>query len=164
MASHICSKCADSYESQYIDELCPACEAHQNGHRVPTTIDPVPGQWSLLSGRTIVTPEGKRFIVNRAVGPGGIFPSVEADEMAHRIVDMLADPLHEHAAALLNACLHMIDIVEDYERAHGIAGIDASLLHDAKIATLNAQGLREEGYNDHTCDALCNSKSGCPNA
>ena len=73
-------------------------------------------------------------------------------------------PLHKHAAALLNACLHMIDIVEDYERAHGIAGIDASLLHDAKVATLNAQGKVEEGYNDHTCDALCNSKSGCPKA
>ena len=27
MASHVCSKCADSYESEYIDEFCPPCAA-----------------------------------------------------------------------------------------------------------------------------------------
>jgi hypothetical protein len=52
------------------------------------------------------------------------------------------------APELLTACLALIDSLDDIEQADGVDMLTASRIHDAKIATLNAQGLVEEGYND----------------
>jgi hypothetical protein len=43
--------------------------------------------------------------------------------------------------------LSLIEILEEYEQEEGIHQSTANALHEAKIATLNAQGITEEGYN-----------------
>jgi hypothetical protein len=50
-------------------------------------------------------------------------------------------------ADLLSSLLVLIDLVEEYEQEHGISTLGAAQLHEAKVATLNAQGRTEEGYN-----------------
>ena len=49
---------------------------------------------------------------------------------------------------LLASCLALIEEIEAIEQEDGISMLGASRLHEAKIATLNAQGIVEEGYND----------------
>ena len=48
---------------------------------------------------------------------------------------------------LLVSCLHLLNDLEAISQENNISMLTASNIHNAKIATLNAQGLKEEGYN-----------------
>ena len=52
------------------------------------------------------------------------------------------------APDLLAACLDLIDSLDAIDQDTGTDMQTAGRIHDAKIATLDAQGLVEEGYND----------------
>jgi len=52
------------------------------------------------------------------------------------------------APELLASCLALIAKFEEIEEAEGMDLLTVSLVHEAKIATLDAQGIVEEGYND----------------
>ena len=55
--------------------------------------------------------------------------------------------LFKAAPKLLASCLALIGRIEEIEQAEGIDTLTAATVHEARIVTLNAQGLTEEGYN-----------------